>query len=82
MSSFARHSVVKLNYTNADDVLFFLSENFLFQPRQAGNSGLVTTIVNLALQYGPVLFKTFFSGEGGAPPQNTDRIEELEIKVR
>ena len=43
--------------------------------------GLLTTVLNLALKYGPVLFNTFFGADGTEGPSNTDRIEELETKV-
>ena len=48
--------------------------------RQADSGSLLSTVISLALKYGPTLFNTFFGGDG-APQQNTDRIEELEIKV-
>ena len=47
--------------------------------RQADSGSLLSTVISLALKYGPTLFNTFFGGDG-APQQNTDRIEELEIK--
>lgn len=50
--------------------------------RQADEFGF-QTILQLGLKYAPILFNMFFGGGGGgggAQPQNTDRIEELDIK--
>lgn len=79
-----KNSITLRESSYADDgsqqcSLSFESCSLWLQARQADGS-LLTTLLNLALQYGPVLFKTFFSGDG-AQQQTTDRIEELEIKV-
>ena len=46
-----------------------------------GDDGLITTIISLALKYGPTLFNYVLGGGSSAQQQTTDRIEELEIKV-
>ena len=46
-----------------------------------GDDGLITTVISLALKYGPTLFNYVLGGGSSAQQQTTDRIEELEIKV-
>lgn len=45
-----------------------------------GDDGLITTVISLALKYGPTLFNYVLGGGSSAQQQTTDRIEELEIK--
>jgi len=53
---------------------------YVQEARQADDGGLLTTVINLALQYGPTLYNTFFGGDGTKGPSTTDRVEDLEIK--
>ena len=45
------------------------------------SDSLVSTVIELALKYGPVLFNTFFGGDGGEAQKPIDKIDELDIKV-
>ena len=45
------------------------------------SDSLVSTVIELALKYGPVLFNTFFGGDGGDAQKPIDKIDELDIKV-
>jgi len=53
-------------------------QQYYEQGRQSDS--LVSTVIELALKYGPVLFNTFFGGDGGEAQKPIDKIDELDIK--
>jgi len=54
-------------------------QQIIAQGRQGADSGLLTTIIQLGLKYGPTLFNAVFGGSPAQTP-NTDRIEEIDVK--
>jgi len=55
-------------------------QQIIAQERQADSGGLITTIIQLGLKYGPTLFNAVFGGAEGAQTPAGDKIDELEIK--
>ena len=88
------HTHIKRNLTFTQEWLNSYLKIFLFyffqrterQVQQYYEEGrqsdsLVSTVIELALKYGPVLFNTFFGGDGGDAQKPIDKIDELDIKV-